>query len=92
MIYNLLGASSTQVLPAVKDSVSKVEGNQDGYDYCGARDYAIATATPSNYANVITFDANTKVLTLGLPETKSVDVGDYTIEIIVKLKEYPTII
>ena len=66
--------------------MSKVAGDQQGYSFCGAREYAIATGYPSSYAKVLSLDTSTNVLTLGLAGTTLSDVGDYTIEITVKLK------
>jgi hypothetical protein len=48
MTHSVFGASSKQTLSNVKDSVSKISGNLDGYTHCGAREYYIST-TPSSY-------------------------------------------
>ena len=88
MTYSALGVPRTQTL-AVKDSVSEKVG--DGFTYCGAREYAIATTPSSYYTKVLSFDTSTNVFTLGLPATALTDIGFYTIEITVKLKLYPTI-
>ena len=91
MTYFLGGASSTQTLTAVKDAVSKVAGNLDGFTFCGARQYLITAATPSNYGNVLSLNTITNVLTLGSTSTTLTDVGEYIITITVKLTNYPTI-
>ena len=89
MTYSALGVPFTQTL-AVKDSVSLLAGNRDGFTYCGAREYAIATTPSSYFTKVLSLDSSTKILTLGLPETALTDIGSYTIEIIIKLKDYPS--
>ena len=92
MTYSALGVPRTQTLPAVTDSVSKVAGNKNGFNYCGSREYSVTAATPSNYVNVLSLDKGTNAFTLGLPQTTQQYVGVYTIEIMLKLTEYPTII
>ena len=37
MTHSVFGASNTQTLSAVEDSVSKVAGDKNGYTHCGAR-------------------------------------------------------
>ena len=89
MTHTVFGASVTQSLPAVKDSVSYTAGN--GSSYCGEREFTITAATPSKYDNVLSLDKSTNVLTLGLPATALKDLGTYKIEIAVKLKDYPAV-
>ena len=91
MTYSALGVPSTQTLPLVKDSVSKAVKTQDGFTYCGAREYSITTNSSSNYSNVLGLNTTTNILTLGLPETALKHIDDYIIEIMVKLKDYPTV-
>ena len=90
MTHSVFGASSTQTLSAVQDSVSKVAGLKNGYDYCGAREYFI-TNTLSYYANVLSLDTSTNVLTLGQSTTALTDVNTYTIQIKIRLVNYPTV-
>ena len=91
MTHSVFGISSTQTLSAVKDSVSKVAGNKNGYDYCGAREYFISTTPSSYYSNVLSLDTTTNILTLGLPPTALTDVGTYTILVTMRLTIYPSI-
>ena len=91
MTHSVFGASSTQTLPAVKDSVSLVAGDFGGFTHCGAREYYISTTPASYYDKVISLDTTTNVLTLGLPATALTDVNDYTIEVTVRLVDYPTV-
>jgi len=91
MTHSVFGASSTQTLPAVKDSVSKVVGNFDGFTHCGAREFFISTTPPTYYDRVLSLDTSTNVLTLGLPATDLTDVKSYAIEITIRLANYPTI-
>jgi len=67
MTYSVSAVPSTQTLPVVKDSVSRLAGNKNGFDYCGAREYSITAAAPSNYANVLDLDTSTNIITVGLP-------------------------
>ena len=92
MTHSVFGISSTQTLSAVKDSVSKVAGNKNGYDYCGAREYFISTTPSSYYSNVLSLDTSTNVITLGLPATALTHVGTYTIVITMRLVNFPTTI
>ena len=48
MAMLVLGASDTQVIPALTDTVSGIAGSMNGYDFCGDRIYSIST-TPSSY-------------------------------------------
>ena len=91
MTHSVFGVSSTQTLSAVKDSVSKVAGNKNGYDYCGAREYFISTTPSSYYSNVLSLDTSTNVITLGLVPTALSDVGTYTIMITMRLVNFQTI-
>ena len=92
MTHSVFGASSTQTLLAVQDSVSKVVGNFDGFTHCGAREYFISTTPSTNYDKVLSLDTSTNLLTLGLPATALIDVNSYAIEITMRLVNYPTII
>jgi len=91
MTHSALGSPDTQVLSAVKDSVSKVAGNQDGFSHCGPREYTITTLPTTVYSNVLSLDASTNTLTLGLVTTGLSDVNTYTITVQIALKNYPTI-
>jgi hypothetical protein len=91
MSHSVFGASSTQTLSDVKDSVSKVAGNQNGFDYCGQRDFVIATIPSSYFSKVLAFDSSTKMIILGLPVTTKSDVKSYTIAIKIWLTNYPTV-
>lgn len=85
MTYTLFEASETQILPDLMDTVSQLAGNQDGFSFCGARQYSISTTPASSYSNVLELDAVTKTLTLGLAGSTYGDENDYTIEITVAL-------
>ena len=91
MTHSVFGASSTQTLSAVQDSVSKVAGLKNGYDYCGAREYYISTTPSSYYEKVLSLDTSTNVLTLGLSTTALTDVNTYSILITMRLVNYPTV-
>ena len=91
MTHSALGASVTQVLPAVKESVSKVAGNLNGYDHCGPRVYSITTLPATTYNNVLSLDTATDTLTLGLPTTGLPDINSYSIEITITLQNYATV-
>ena len=91
MTHSVFGASSTQTLLAVKDSVSKVAGDLGGFTHCGAREYFISTIPSTYYDKVLSLNTSTNVLTLGLPVTALTDVNSYAIEITMRLVNYPTI-
>ena len=91
MTHSVFGISVTQTLFSVKDSISKVAGSKNGFDFCGAREYYISTAPSSYYVKVLSLDTSTNILTLGLPDTALTDVNTYTIQITVRLTNYPTI-
>ena len=91
MTHSVFGVSSTQTLPAVKDSVSKIAGDLGGFTHCGAREYYISTNPASYYDKVISLDTTTSVLTLGQSTTALTDVNTYTIQIKIRLVNYPTV-
>jgi len=91
MSHSALGAPVPQVLPAVKESVSKVADNLNGYDHCGPRVYSITTLPASSYNNVLSLDPATDTLTLGLPTTGLADIKTYSIEITITLQNYATV-
>jgi len=91
MYHSALGASATQVLPAVKESVSKVAGNLNGYDHCGPRVYSITTLPATSYNNVLSLDTASDTLTLGLLTTGLSDINTYSIEITITLQNYATV-
>ena len=92
MYHSALGTPATQTLPViVQDSVSKVAGNQNGYDHCGLRVYSISTLPTTVYSNVLSLNSANNELTLGLVSTGLSDIKTYAIEITIKLQAYPTV-
>lgn len=93
MTMPVLGASDVLILDpnAVSDSVSLLAGNQDGYSHCGDRVFSITANSDASYTDVLELDVVTHTLTLGLAGTTFGHEGDYSIEIEMRLKDYPTV-
>lgn len=71
------------------DSVSRNYGNQDGFQYCGLREFEIKTLPTTYYSNFLNLDPATNTLTYGTQS--QADVGVYDLEIRAYLVDYPNV-
>ena len=89
MSISVKGPASTLVLNVPKDVVSSNLGSKDGFTFCGARVFEIATLPASTYSNFLSLEQTTGTLTL--LSTDHSDIGTYEIDVRASLEDYPAV-
>ena len=71
----------------VEDSVSQINGDQDGVTYCGNRLYKIIDE--ATVGNFLSLDSEQQIFTLS--SINDADIGFYDVSIEISLEQYPSI-